>query len=106
VDKKIEDSLKKIGSSQSLTKTIRELNEFLDNNENLPISKKREFMYEKIADIAEKSLKLGFRRGHLNTLKKFRKTGKMPESLSVTRKEVLLAPGQKRNVKLRSKLSK
>lgn len=71
------------GASKSLNKTIKEIMEFLgQKKKHQPRKGLRPFLREKLADLAEKRYRRGFRRGHMESHKKFVETGAFPSELS------------------------
>ena len=94
------------GASASLNQTISEIMDFLGDQGRRPGgrgAKLREFLHEKLADLALKRYKRGFRRGHMESHKKFVETGAFPDELSyVCEREFF--KNQKRKVHVTSKL--
>jgi hypothetical protein len=92
------------GASKSLNKTIKEIIEFLgENREHRPIKRLRLFLWEKLADLAEKRYKRGFRRGHIESHRKFVETGVFPSTLDYDGEREFFK-GQRREVHLTSKI--
>src|SRR6202035_3954669 len=66
------------GRAESLNKTITEVMEFLGDEAGRPGgrgAKRRPFLHEKLADLAEYWYKRGVRRGHMECHKEFKATG-------------------------------
>jgi hypothetical protein len=89
------------GRSESLNKTITELMDFLDDNSRRPNTNKRDFLHRKLADLAVRFFRLGFRDGHRSSFQEFKKTGKVPRRIQ---KFVIrdFFKGQKRFVEIKS----
>jgi hypothetical protein len=92
------------GASKSLNKTITELMTFLEKAEKRPVNGLREFLNEKITDLAVKWYRRGFNRGHREVAKQMGK-GRVPRILrwEATREFYL---DNERTVNLRSTLPK
>ncbi len=72
------------GASASLNQTITEIMEFIEDQGPRPGgrgAKLREFLHRKIAKLAEKRYKRGFRRGHIESHKRFVETGAFPKTI-------------------------
>ena len=63
----------------------------------------RDFLHEKLADLAEKRYRRGFRRGHMESHKKFTETGVVPNTLHYYGEREFFKD-QKRKVHLTSKI--
>ena len=62
------------GASASLNKTISEITAFLNDRGRRPWGRGadlRDFLHEKLTDLAEKRYRRGFRRGHMESHGKF-----------------------------------
>jgi hypothetical protein len=93
-----------VGASASLNKTITELMEYMDNTEARPSADFRNFMHEKIADIAEWWAQEGFYWGHGMAYWQSFKQDEVPATLIVDYGKAQLAPGCEREVTLRSRI--
>lgn len=95
------------GASASLNRTISEIMAFLGDQGRRPGgkgAKLREFLHEKLADLALKRYRRGFRRGHMESHKKFVETGVFPSELSyICEREFF--KNQKREVHVTSKIA-
>jgi hypothetical protein len=70
------------GSSKSLTKTIKEIKKFTRDTAKRPKDMKlREHLHALLAKFGEGWYKRGFRRGHIESYKKFRATDGFPSKL-------------------------
>lgn len=72
------------GRSQSLNKSIKELMKFLGDNSKSPRGfgvDLRAILHEKLADFARYWWQRGVRRGHMESYKVFKATGKLPAKL-------------------------
>ena len=86
------------GASKSLNKTITEIMTFLGDDGDRT-GKLRPLLHEKLANLAEKWLKRGFRRGCIEARKEFRKSGSFPDKVVYDGVRELFA-GQERQTKL------
>jgi DNA-binding transcriptional MerR regulator len=92
------------GASKSLNKTIKEITEYLgQKKKHLRRKPLRAFLREKLADLAEKRYRRGFRRGHMESHKKFAETGVVPNTLHYYGEREFFKD-QKRKVHLTSKI--
>lgn len=90
------------GASKSLKKTIDEVMNFLGNQETQPTSGLRDFLNEKLADLAERWYRRGFNRGHRESAQQLAK-GKVPKILTCDATREFFKGG-KRKVNLKSTL--
>jgi hypothetical protein len=91
------------GASKSLNQTISEIKRFLGQPPGGRGAKLRVFLHEKLADLAEKWYKKGFKRGHIESRKAFRESGAVPKPLRYKGSRELFA-GQRRRLEVRSKI--
>ena len=89
------------GASSSLNKTITELIGFTGKRPKNPDYPLRKKLHQMLAALAEKWMKKGFNRGHKESLKAFKTTGKVPSKLAYKGARTLF-PGQKRSIQLKS----
>lgn len=68
------------GASASLNKTTRAIMKFLDDEDNCPPERLRDFLYGKLGDFAVKWYRHGFNRGHRESNKQSRR-GRIPRIL-------------------------
>jgi hypothetical protein len=88
------------GASKSLNKTIDEIEAFLQGSSvAMPAGTLRPFLHTKLADLAEKWLKRGFKRGCIQSQKKFRELGQFPKAVTYDATRELFA-GQHRQINL------
>ncbi|MGO9591982.1 MAG: hypothetical protein ACLP3K_18280 [Candidatus Acidiferrales bacterium] len=95
------------GASASLNRTITEIMEFLGDRGPRPGgrgARLREFLHEKLANLAEKRYRRGFRRGHIESHKKFVKTGVFPRELRFVGEREFFKD-QKRKVDVTSRIN-
>lgn len=94
------------GASKSLNLTITEIMEFLEDNAKRPGgigADLRAFLHERIADFGEHWYKRGIRRGHMETYKKWKETGRVSKTFRFkTGREFF--EGQTRRVRVTSKI--
>jgi hypothetical protein len=94
------------GASQSLNKTITEIMEFLgDDGQRAAPGTLRPFLHEKVADLAEKWLKRGFKRGCIEAKREFDVHGSFPKQITYKGNRELFT-GHDRAVKLSWKSKK
>lgn len=94
------------GASKSLRKTVNEIEVFVQSGrERMPEEKLRDFLHEHLADLAEKWLKRGFKRGCIEARRKFKADGKFPEKVRYNGDRELFT-GRDRNVRLTWKAKK
>ena len=91
------------GSAKSLNKTISEIMKFLKDDAERPRDHLRNFLHEKLADLAEHWYKRGVRRGHLESHKEFKATGAVSAKLRY-KSEREFFEGQERRVRVTSKI--
>jgi hypothetical protein len=94
------------GASASLNRTITDIKEFLGDEGRRPGGRGaslRDFLHEKLADLAEKRYRRGFRRGHKESHKRFVATGVFPSELRYDAEREFFK-GHKRQVHLTSKI--
>ena len=92
------------GASASLNKTITELMEYMENAEARPSTDLRQFMYDKIGDIAEWWAQEGFYWGHGMACWESFRQGEVPATLAVEYGKAQLAPGCERDLPLQSRI--
>jgi hypothetical protein len=92
------------GASQALHKTISELMDYLEQDPSRPRAELRQFMREKIADVAEWWANEGFYWGHGTACSHWNKTGEVPASLELDYGNALLAPECERPLLLKSRV--
>jgi hypothetical protein len=94
------------GASKSLNLTISEIMEFLGDNAKRPGgtgADLRAFLHEKIADFGKHWYKRGTRRGHMETYKTWKETGRVSRKFRFkTEREFF--DGQMRRVRVTSKI--
>lgn len=93
----------KAGASASLNKTITEIREFLDDHGGRPDADLRGFLRKKLADMSEKRYRRGFRRGHIQSYKKFLETGVFPKEIEFEAKREFFTR-QRRRFRVTSKV--
>jgi hypothetical protein len=94
------------GASKSLNLTITEIMEFLgDEDQRTAPGTLRPFLHSKLADLAEKWLKRGFRRGCIEAERDFGELGAFPQTVRYKGKRELFT-GQDRAVELNWKSKK
>lgn len=96
------------GRSESLNKTISEIMKFLRDGSGRPGGRGanlRDFLNEKLADLAEYWYKRGVRRGHMESHKEFKATGTLSARLRYKGKREFF-DGQKRRVRVTSRIKK
>lgn len=94
------------GCSQAINKTITEITDFLDDDSPRPGgrgSNLREFLREKLADLAEYWYRRGYTRGHTESHKASAAKGKVPSKLVYKGKREFFE-GQKRRVRAVSRI--
>ena len=94
------------GASASLNKTISEIMAFLNDRGRRPGGRGadlRDFLHEKLADLAEKRYRRGFRRGHMESHKKFVDTGVFPNEIDFEAEREFF-DGQNRRFHLTSRI--
>ncbi len=92
------------GSSKSLNKTIKEIKKFIGDSAKRPRDKKlREHLSALLAKVGERWYKRGFRRGHIESYKKFKATGRFPSKLRYDKKKEFFTD-QRRQVSVESKM--
>jgi hypothetical protein len=94
------------GASASLNKTISEIMAFLNDRGRRPGGRGadlRDFLHEKLADLAVKRYRRGFRRGHIESHKRFVETGVFPNEIEFEAKREFF-DGQNRRVQLTSRI--
>ena len=86
-----------------MNKTISEIMDVLEDEGGHPGRRgaKRAFLHKKLADLAEKWYRRGFKRGHVESRKAFREHGTVPAKLRYEGSRELFT-GQKRQVKVTS----
>jgi hypothetical protein len=92
------------GASASLNLTITAIMEFLDDEGDRPRSGLREFLYDKLGDLAVKWYRHGFNRGHRESAKQI-KNGSVPRVLRYDATREFFTGG-KRTVRLKSTLKR
>ena len=92
------------GAAQALHKTISELMEYLDQESRRPSIELRQFMREKIGDVAEWWAREGFYWGHGTACRRWKETGEVPASLELDYGSALLAPECERPLVLKSRI--
>jgi len=92
------------GASRSLNRTITAIMEFLDDEGDRPASGLREFLYDKLRDLAEKWYRRGFKRGHIESFKKTKGAG-APRTLRYDATRQFFVGGA-RTVRLKSRLKR
>ena len=90
-------------ASNSLKKSIREIDDFLDGQSQPLSGGLRADLHDRLADLARSWYAKGFNRGHRESREAFEETGKVPKRLRATVKRKLFI-GNKRKVTLSSKL--
>jgi hypothetical protein len=93
-----------VGASESLNRTISELMEYMDDQSSRPNADLRQFMYDKIADLAEWWANEGFYWGHGTACQHWAEDGEVPATLVVDYGNARLAPGCERALSLRSRI--
>ncbi len=94
------------GASKSLTKTIREIEDYLqDVKVQIPKGVLRSNLHRKLADLAEKWMKRGFRRGCIELEKEFKVTRRFPKKISYDCSRELFS-GQERLIEVKWKSKK
>lgn len=96
------------GCSKSLNKTISEVATFLGHDAGRPGGRGtnlRDFLHEKLADLAEHWYKRGVRRGHMESHKEFKATGAVSAEFRY-KGEREFFEGQARRVRVTSKILK
>jgi len=91
------------GRSESLQKTISEIMKFLKDDAERQRDHLRNFLHEKLADLAEHWYKRGVRRGHMKSYKEFKATGAVSAKLRYQNKRDFFE-GQERQVRVTSKI--
>lgn len=94
------------GCSKSLYKTINGIMTFLGDDAKRPGGKGtnlRDFLHEKLADLAEHWYKRGLRRGHMESYKEFKAKGAVPAKFRYKSTREFFK-GQKRQVRVTSKI--
>lgn len=94
------------GRSESLNKTISEIMKFLGDDAERPGGTGvdlRDFLHEKLADLAEYWYKRGVRRGHMESHKQFKATGTLSAKLRYKGKREFFE-GQERRVRVTSRI--
>lgn len=91
------------GASKALNKTISAVMQHLEDDGDRPQSELREFLYEKLGDLAVYWYRRGFRRGHREAHRQSR-NGNVTRVLRriITRE---FFTGNERTIRLRSRLS-
>jgi len=90
----------------SLNKTIREIGDYLQGIEvEDPKGILRPYLHKKLADLAEKWMKRGFRRGCIELEKEFKATRRFPKKVVYDCSRELF-PGQKRVIEVKWKSKK
>ena len=92
------------GASASLNKTISELMDYMEDVSHRPSSDMRQFMYDRIADIAEWWANEGFYWAHGTAHQKSIELGEVPATLTVDYGNAWLAPGCERQLSLKSRI--
>jgi hypothetical protein len=95
--------IEKKAASKSLEITIREIMEFLEQEERGPTKRRRALLHKKLGDFGRYWFARGFNRGHKETKAHFVKHKKIPKTLKYEGHRTLFLDGQ-RKVKLKSKL--
>lgn len=91
------------GATNSLNKTIREIDAFLAGHSQEPTSSAlRDELHGKLADLARAWYAKGFNRGHRECRAAFQDTGKVPKRLRTKVKRELFT-AKKRKIVLKSK---
>jgi hypothetical protein len=89
-----------------MNRTISEIMTFLSDQGRRPGGRGtdlRDFLHEKLADLAEKRYRRGFRRGHMESHKRFVDTGVFPTEIDFEAEREFF-DGQNRWVRLTSKI--
>ena len=92
------------GASASLKLSIKAIMEFLEDVEKHPRSGLREFLYEKLSDLAVKWYRRGFKRGHIESDRHIQ-GGKVPRVLRYDATREFFT-GRERTVRLKSTLKR
>jgi hypothetical protein len=92
------------GASKSLKKTTKVIMKFLKDRGDRPQSGLRDFLHEKLGDLAVKWYRRGFKRGHIESDKQF-DDGKVPRTLRYDATREFFT-GEERTVNLKSTLKK
>jgi len=90
------------GATNSLNKTIREIDAFLDGLPQKPSEGLRDELHEKLAELNRVWYTKGFNRGHIESRQLYLTTGKVPKRLNIEVKRELFV-GKRRKIKLKSK---
>jgi len=93
-----------VGASESLNRTISELMEYMEDQGGRPNADLRQFMYAKMADLAEWWANEGFYWGHGTACQECAEHGEVPATLILEYGNALLAPGFERTLSLRSRI--
>jgi len=93
------------GASKALNKTITEIMAHMGDDGDRPGAGLRDFLHEKVGDLAEGWFKKGFNRGHREAHGHYKEDGKVPKTLKFECRRKL-SPKQERDIKLRSTIKK
>lgn len=92
------------GASESLNRTISDLMEYMEDQSSRPNAELRQFMYDKVADLAEWWANEGFYWGHGTACQKCAELGEVPATLTLDYGMAWLAPDCKRPLSLQSRI--
>jgi hypothetical protein len=91
------------GKAKALKKTSGAIMEFLGDNSKQQNEELRDFLYEKLADLASHWYKRGVRRGHMESYKEWKTTGALSAKLRYETEREFFS-NKSRSVRVKSKI--
>nr|WP_295662185.1 hypothetical protein [Polymorphobacter sp.] len=104
MDRKSTDQI--AGNSESLKRTIRDLENYMDDMKLDEASPLRANMYEKLADVARWWAQEGFYSGHRQSQNALSDDGEIPATLEVAYGTAHMAPNQWQDLTLKSRIKR